>query len=78
MARLTITLSESRHRALKTAAARRGVTIGELIDASLEAFGVKSREDVLAIVARAQAASGMAEADALALAVEETRASRTR
>ncbi len=35
MARLTITLSDERHRALKEAAAQRGRSIGELIEASL-------------------------------------------
>ena len=49
MSRLTITLSESRYRALKEAAAQRGKTIGQLIDESLDFYGIKSREQALAL-----------------------------
>ena len=45
MSRLTITLSENRYRALKEASAQRDKTIGQLIDESLEFYGIKSRED---------------------------------
>lgn len=44
MSRLTITLSEPRYRALKEAAAQRDKTIGQLIDESLDLYGIKSRE----------------------------------
>lgn len=47
MSRLTITLSEARYRALKEASARRAKTIGELIDESLEFYGIKSREEAV-------------------------------
>lgn len=40
--RLTITLSNERQRALKQASARSGKTIRELIEASLDAYGIKS------------------------------------
>jgi predicted transcriptional regulator len=53
MARLTITLSDEKHRVLKQAAARRGTTIGAIIEESLEHAGVKSEEDALAILERA-------------------------
>jgi len=43
MSRLTITLSEPRYRALKEAAAQRDKTIGQLIDESLDFYGIKSR-----------------------------------
>jgi len=43
MPRLSITLSEERHRAVKEAAARRGATITAIIDESPEACGVKSQ-----------------------------------
>lgn len=76
MPRLTITLSERRHRALKEAAARRGKTIGQLIEESLDFYGIKVDEDERTLVQRARAASGMDESSALDLAVQETRAHR--
>lgn len=74
--RLTITLSEQRHRALKESALRRGTTIGALIDASLDAYGVKTTATAAELVARARAQAAIDEAAALALAVDETRAAR--
>lgn len=44
MSRLTIALSEDRYRAVKEAAAQRGKTIGQLIDESLDFYGIKSRD----------------------------------
>ncbi|MFT3778591.1 MAG: CopG family transcriptional regulator [Ottowia sp.] len=76
MSRLTITLSEPRYRALKEAAARRGKAIGQLIDESLEFYGIKTREDALAIFERAGQASRLHETDAMELAVSEVRAHR--
>lgn len=76
MNRLTITLSETRYRALKEASARRGRTIGQLIDESLEFYGIKSRDDALALVKRARRHSGLSASVAMKLAVDETRASR--
>ena len=76
MSRLTITLSEPRYRALKEAAAKRGKPIGQLIDESLELYGIKTREDALAIFERAGQASLLAEAEAMELAVSEVRAHR--
>lgn len=43
MSRLTSTLSELLYRALKDATAERNKTIGELIDESLDFYGIKSR-----------------------------------
>jgi hypothetical protein len=77
MARLTITLSDERHRAVKEAAARRGCTIGELIDESLEYAGVKTRDDAQALVSRARAQSRLSVEEAEKLAIEETRNERT-
>ena len=48
MSRLTITLSESRYRALKQAAAQRDKTIGQLIDESLDFYGIKSGDEAQA------------------------------
>ncbi len=76
MTRLTITLSEPRYRALKETAAQRGKTIGQLVDESLDFYGVKSREDALALVCRARLSSGLDEAQALALALKEVQQTR--
>lgn len=76
MARLTVTLSDERHTALKEAAARRHRTIGELIEESLEAYGVKTRKSAERLVAEARRRSNLSEERALALALSETRAAR--
>ena len=76
MARLTITLPDELHRALKETAARRRSTIGELVAESLVFYGIKTREDASELVARARRRSGLAEAEAIDLAVEETRSER--
>ena len=78
MARLTITLSDERHRALREAAAKRGKTIGQLIDESLEFYGIKSTRSAEQLVAKARARSSLREADALRIAIAETRAARRR
>ena len=78
MARLTITLSSERHRALKETAARRGKTIGSLVEESLDAYGIKTSSQAAALVARARQRSAMNEAEATRLAVRETKANRRR
>ena len=78
MARLTITLSDERRRALREAAVKRGKTIGQLIEESLEFYGIKSARSAGALVAKARARASLPEADALRLAVAETRAVRRR
>lgn len=76
MSRLTITLSERRYRALKEASARRNKTIGQLIEESLEFYGIKPQEDASALVQRARARAALDEASALALANREVDAAR--
>ena len=76
MARLTITLSDERHRALKQAATRRGLTLGQLIEASLDYYGIKTTESAAQLVARARKASGLSDSEATELAVSESRAAR--
>lgn len=76
MSRLTITLPDDRYLALKDASARRGKTIGQLIDESLEFYGIKSRESAQALVRRARARSALTQAQALDMAREEVRAVR--
>ena len=78
MARLTITLTDERHRALREAAATRRKTIGQLIEESLEFYGIKTVRNAEKLVAKARARSSLSEAEALRLAVTETRASRRR
>ena len=76
MSRLTITLSESRYRALKEAAVQRDKTIGQLIDESLDFYGIKSNEQALDLVRRARARSVLSEEQALTLAHVEVQATR--
>ena len=76
MSRLTITLSEERYRALKEAAAQRDKTIGQLIDESLDFYGIKSRQDARDLVRRARVRSQLTEEKALVDAQKEVRAVR--
>ena len=76
MSRLTITLSEARYRALKEASAQRDKTIGQLIDESLDFYGIKSRQDARDLVRRARAHGKLTEAQAMAVAQKELRAVR--
>ncbi len=76
MSRLTITLSEPRYRALKEAAAQRDKTIGQLIDESLDFYGIKSREQAQDLVRRARAQSDLNDDQAMELALEAQHASR--
>jgi len=74
--RTTITLSDERYRALKQAAARRGMTITEIVDQALELAGVNTRESVMEMLAEAGRRSGLSEEQATRVAIEETRAVR--
>jgi hypothetical protein len=73
VARLTITLSDERHRALKEAAARRGITLGQIVEESLEFYGIKTAEQAAALVARARERAGLSEAEATDIGVRESR-----
>ena len=76
MSRLTITLSEARYRALKETSAQRNKTLGQLIDESLDFYGIKSREDARALVHKARAHAKLTEAEAMAVAQAEVKAAR--
>ena len=76
MSRLTITLEDSLHQALKETAARQGLTIGRVIEEGLLLRGIKPQKTALELVARVRKQSELDEADALKLAVEETHAAR--
>jgi hypothetical protein len=77
MSRLTITLSEPRYRALKEAAAQRDKTIGQLIDESLDFYGIKSREQAQDLVRRARQLSALNDDQSMALALDAQRAARS-
>ena len=78
MSRLTITLPDELHRALKETAAQRNVPIGDLIAESLDFYGIKSTESARSLVARARQKAQLAEDDAIRLAQREVRAVRGR
>ena len=78
MARLTITLPDGLHRALKETAARRGRTIGDVVAESLAFYGVKSVESARALVARARRHASLEEGAALEVADDETHRARRR
>jgi predicted transcriptional regulator len=52
MPRLTITLTDARHRALKEAAARRRKSIAAIIEESLEQTGIRDMESAAALAER--------------------------
>lgn len=76
MSRLTITLDDSLHQALKEAAARQGRSIGKIIEEGLLLRGIKPIQSARDLVARARRHASLTEAEALEMAVEETRAER--
>ena len=75
--RLTISLSPSRYSALKAAAAQRGKTMGQLIDESLDFYGIKPRHEALALVQRARAGSQIDDDQAVAVALDAVKQIRT-
>jgi len=79
MARLTITLSDERHRRLKMQAASQGKTIGHLIEEGLEAKEELARQTLLALLEQSRehaATLHMSEDEIMDLAVREVRAIR--
>lgn len=76
MPRLTITLAERTHRALKETAARQNRSMASIIEESLELRGIQSYETAFEIVAKAQANAGLTDDEAMATAIEETRCHR--
>jgi len=73
MPRLTISLTDRTHRALKEAAARRNCSMSSIIEESLELRGIQPHEAAEEIVATARAKSRLSADQAMALAVAETR-----
>lgn len=78
MSRLTITLSDDLHRALKETAARQGRSIASIIEESLRLRGIQDQASARALVEQARERAQCDPDNALELAVEETRAARKR
>jgi len=78
VSRLTITLDDSIHQALKETAARQGRSIGKIIEEGLILRGIKPVDHARELVTRARHNAVQESDDALAIAVEETRAARER
>lgn len=76
MTRMTITLDDSLHRALKEAAARQGRSIAKIIEEGLILRGIKPIQSARELVAHARRHADLAEAEALEVALDETRAVR--
>ncbi len=73
MTRLTITLDDDLHQALKEAAARQGRTIGSIVSESLRMRGIRTMASARELVAKARTESGLAENQVLPIVLEETR-----
>ena len=76
MSRLTITLDDALHQALKEAAARQGRPIGKIIEEGLLLRGIKPFEGARDLVAKARKHAKISEEDALAVGVADTRLAR--
>lgn len=76
VSRLTITLDDSIHQALKEAAARQGRPIGKIIEEGLLLRGIKPIESARQLVARARCNAALTDDEAIKIAVKETRAAR--
>ena len=73
MIRLTISLADRTHHALKETAARQNRSMGSIIEESLELRGIRPYDTAREIVAKARAKSRLDADRAMALAVEETK-----
>lgn len=78
MSRLTVTLNDNLHRALKETAARQGRSIASIIEEGLRLRAIQDPASTRALVAQARQRAQLEPDAALELAVEETRAARKR
>jgi predicted transcriptional regulator len=76
MSRLTITLDDNLHRALKETAVRQGRSIASIIEESLRLRGIRDQAGARDLVNQARERANLGEAEALELAAEETRFAR--
>jgi len=72
MSRLTITLDDALHQALKETATRQGRPIGKIIEEGLLLRGIKPLEGARELVARSRNHAKVSEKGALTLGVAET------
>ncbi len=78
MSRLTISLDDKIHQALKETAARQNRSIGSIIEESLKLRGIRTLDSARDLVAKARATAALGTDEAMALAVNETRLARQR
>ena len=78
MGRLTISLKDDLHQALKETAARQGRSIGKIIEEGLELRGIKPMSRARDLLMKARGAATRTEEQAIELAVKEVRTSRRR
>ena len=78
MSRLTISLSDEMHQALKESSARTGRTIGNLIEEGLRLRGIRPMNTSKNLVKKARSNSAVNEDDALKIALDEVNQSRKR
>jgi predicted transcriptional regulator len=76
VSRLTISLKDEMHQALKEAAARQGRSIGYIIEESLQLRGIKPIKNAKQLVEQARMHAQLAETEAIHIANEEVRATR--
>lgn len=72
MPRLTISLADRTHQALKETAARQNRSRGSIIEESLKLRGIRPYDTTREIIAKARAKSRLNADDAMGLAVKET------
>lgn len=75
--RFTVTLPAARYAALRETAARQGKTMAEIINESLELYGVKSKAGALELLEKARRCAGLSADEAAQLAIRETRLQRS-
>ena len=78
MSRLTISLSDEMHQALKESSARTGRTIGSIIEEGLCLRGIRPMNTTRNLVKKARSNSAINEDDALRIALDEVNQSRKR
>ena len=78
MSRLTISLSDEMHQALKESSARTGRTIGSIIEEGLLLRGIRPMITTKNLVKKARSNSAINEDDALRIALDEVNQSRKR
>jgi hypothetical protein len=76
--RFTVTLPAGRYAALKETAARQGKTMADIVNESLDLYGVKSKAAALDLLRKAREHAAMPADQAMQLAIAETRAQRSR